>query len=185
MSLTYFKRFRMEIGLRRRPLVVPELPPGYRLVAWTDDRLADHAETKYQCFRNEIDALVFPCLGTPEGCLKLMTEIAERPAFLPSATWLMEFTTESGHRELCGMIQGMQSSARLGAIQNVGVTPFHRGRGIASALVVAALVGFQQTGLLKAYLEVTVQNDAAVKLYEQLGFAKVKTLYKAVEMAYS
>jgi ribosomal protein S18 acetylase RimI-like enzyme len=35
------------------------------------------------------------------------------------------------------------------------------------------------------YLEVTAQNDGAVKLYNRLGFRRTKTLFKAVELAYS
>ena len=32
-------------------------------------------------------------------------------------------------------------------------------------------------------LEVTAQNDAAVRLYRRLGFLRRKTVYKAVECA--
>ncbi len=185
MSVTYFKRLRMEIDLRRSFWGPIELPTGYRLVAWNDELLSAHAETKYHSFRNEIDACVFPCLSTPEGCLQLMNEIAERSAFLPEATWLVEYDTGSGRAEMCGMIQGMIASPRFGAIQNVGVTPYHRNRGVAQALVKAALNGFAGAVLPKAYLEVTMQNTAAVKLYESLGFRTVKTLYKGVELVYS
>ncbi len=185
MSVTYFKRLRMEVDLRRAFFGTIDLPPGYRLIAWNDNLVAAHAETKYHSFRNEIDACVFPCLSTPEGCLQLMTEIAQRDEFLPEATWLVEYDTGTGRREMCGMIQGMTASVRYGSIQNVGVTPYHRNRGIAQALVKAACLGFAAAELPKAYLEVTMQNTAAVKLYESLGFRTVKTLYKGVELVYS
>ena len=35
----------------------------------------------------------------------------------------------------------------------------------------------------RAFLEVTAQNDGAVRLYRRLGFRRRKTLYKAVETA--
>ena len=49
------------------------------------------------------------------------------------------------------------------------------------ALMLAALAGFRTVGLRRAYLEVTAQNDSAIRLYRRLGFHKVRTVYKAVE----
>ena len=48
-----------------------------------------------------------------------------------------------------------------------------------------ALDGFRASGLKRATLEVTAQNSGAIRLYERLGFATVRTVYKAVELAYS
>ena len=59
MSVSYFKRFRMEFDLRGRRSIPVFVPHGYRLLAWQPDLLADHAEAKYLSFRNEIDADVF------------------------------------------------------------------------------------------------------------------------------
>jgi ribosomal protein S18 acetylase RimI-like enzyme len=186
MSVSYFKRFRMEIDLRRRSFAQFAPPPGYRLLAWRPDQLAEHAEAKYHSFRYEIDADVFSCLGDSEGCYRLMSEISDRDDFLPEATWLAAYVGDGFEPvEYCGTIQGVRAASRLGGIQNVGITPRHRRRGVGSALVAAALQGFQQVGLPRAYLEVTCQNEPAVRLYKQLGFQRTKTLYKAVEFAYS
>lgn len=186
MSVNYFKRFRMEIDLRGRTIISLAAPPGYRLFAWDPDQVAAHAEAKYHSFRHEIDADVFSCLGDWDGCYKLMTEISDREDFLPEATWLAAYVGD-GRRpiEFCGTIQGIRASSRLGGIQNVGTTPQHRGKGVGTALITAALAGFQQLGLPHAYLEVTCQNEPAVRLYNQLGFRRTKTLYKAVEFSYS
>lgn len=180
-GVTYFKRFRMEYDLRWQPLRSAPLPDGYRLLAYHDGLLEDHALAKYESFRDEIDAGIFPCLGEKEGCRRLMEEISQRQGFLAEATWLIDFVDHRGRRELCGTIQGLQDAHHFGAIQNVGVMPFHRGRGLGSALVRAALLGFQQHGLPRAYLEVTAHNTGAVQLYQRLGFRRVKTLYKSVE----
>lgn len=185
MSLTYFKRFRMEIDLRRRRLPSINLPQGYRLVGWSPDQVDNHAEAKYHSFRNEVDSVLFECLGDLNGCRELMEEISLKDGFLPEATWLMEYVASPVKREMCGTIQGVRVSQRYGSIQNVGVTPFHRGRGVGTALVTTALTGFQQIGIPFVYLEVTAQNQVAVGVYERLGFRRVKTLYKAVELAYS
>jgi GNAT superfamily N-acetyltransferase len=184
MSVSYFKRFRMEFDLRGRRSIPMFVPHGYRLLAWQPELLADHAEAKYHSFRNEIDADVFECLADLDGCKRLMSEISLKDGFLPEATWLAVYTG-GGDVECCGTIQGIRATHKYGAIQNVGVTPAHRGRGIGSALICAALAGFQQVGLPRVYLEVTAQNDGAVKLYNRLGFRRTKTLFKAVELAYS
>ncbi|HEX3869965.1 MAG TPA: GNAT family N-acetyltransferase [Pirellulales bacterium] len=187
MGLTYFKRYRMEIDLARIP-VSSALPVGYRLFAWDSRFIASHAEAKCQSFRTEIDANVFPCLGEYDGCLRLMTEISRKDGFLPGATWLlMHEGFEPGHSgqstwEPCGTVQGIRDRSGLGAIQNLGVAPEHRGRGLGSVLLIHALEGFRQAGLRRAFLEVTAQNDGAVRLYRRLGFAKVRTVYKAVEL---
>lgn len=186
MSVSYFKRFRMEIDLRGRSFAPVSVPSGYRLMAWHPDQLPDHAEAKYNSFRHEIDAEVFSCLGDEIGCYRLMEEISDKDGFLPEATWLAAYIGDGLDRiDYCGTIQGIRASHRLGGIQNIGITPAHRRRGIGTALIMAALAGFQQVGLLRAYLEVTAQNDPAVRLYKHLGFRRTKTLYKAVEFAFS
>lgn len=182
MALTYHKRYCMERG--RLPGVPPlSLPAGYRLVPWSAERLQDHVEVKHLSFCDELDSQLFDCLRTVAGCERLMRGIASKPGFLPEATWLVEYAAGANKVEPCGTIQGLKISPRLGAIQNVGVTPMHRGRGIGAALVTAALLGFQQAGLPRVCLEVTATNDAAVRLYAGLGFCRARTLYKAAEVA--
>lgn len=186
MGLTYFKRFRMEVDLRVALRQRPNLPEQYRLVAWDDSLLPIHAETKYLSFRTEIDANVFPCLGEHDGCTRLMNEISQKDGFLPGATWLIAYDWRIGQPpEYCGTIQGIRDRHGFGAVQNLGIVPEHRGRGLGGALLLAALHGFQAAGLPRAFLEVTAQNVGAIRLYQRLGFNKVRTIYKAVEVAYS
>jgi hypothetical protein len=108
--------------------------------------------------------------------MQLMTEIRRKPGFLPEATWLL--CSPAGY---CGTVQGIRERIGLGGIQNLGVTPSQRERGLGTALLLQALHGFRRSGMGRAYLEVTAQNDGAVHLYHRLGFRRRKTLYKAVE----
>jgi hypothetical protein len=184
MGMTYFKRYRMEIDLRSPIFSPPPLPNGYRLVAWQDGLIEAHAEAKHESFRFELDANVFPCLGEREGCVRLMREIVRRDGFLPEATWLLVFDGADSPTDRCGTIQGVRDSG-LGAVQNLGITAQHRGSGIGTHLLHRALVGFRESGLPKVYLEVTAQNSGAVRLYQRLGFRRVKTVYKAADVAYA
>jgi ribosomal protein S18 acetylase RimI-like enzyme len=195
MALTYFKRFRMEVDLARVDFSDCRLPPKYRFVSWDPSLLATHAETKCQSFRQEIDANVFPCLGDYDGCYRLMNEISRKDGFLPQATWLLAYVPhddgiDPGSRRLydpdgvtfCGTVQGVVDRFGHGSIQNLGIVPDHRSRGLGAALLLKALDGFRRAGLRRAYLEVTAQNDGAVRLYRKLGFYKSRTVYKAVEL---
>ena len=185
-TLTYFKRFRMEIDLQGRELVQPLLPLGYGLMRWEDNLLDVHAHTKYHCFSGEIDANVFPCLSDIQGCFRLMNEIRAKEGFLPGATWLATYRPFRNSRmEFVGTVQGVRDSAGVGAIQNLGIVPQHRGLGLGSILMIRALSGFQRAQVRRVFLEVTSQNAGAIKLYERLGFRQAKTVYKAVEVAYA
>ena len=136
-------------------------------------------------FRNELDANVFPCLGDFQGCRRLMTEIIRKPGFLPEATWLLVYSpVERNRPEYCGTVQGVRDRHGLGAIQNVGIVPEHRNAGLGTSLLLHSLSGFQKASVNRVYLEVTAQNDGAIRLYRRVGFAAIRTVYKAVEAEY-
>ena len=185
-TLTYFKRFRMEIDLLGSELVQPILPLGYGLMRWDDSLLVAHAETKYRCFRGEIDANVFPCLSDVNGCLRLMNEIRAKPGFLPAATWLATYRPfRNSKLEFVGTVQGVRDASGVGALQNLGILPMHRDKALGSILLIRCLAGFQRSNVRRVFLEVTAQNAGAIKLYERIGFRRAKTVYKAVEVAFA
>lgn len=63
-------------------------------------------------------------------------------------------------------------------ILTLGVTPAARRNGVAQALMVASLGAARQRGAAQAFLEVAVDNEAAIALYERLGFHRAgKRLY--------
>ena len=196
MDSGYCKRFRMGIDLPRSYVPLASLPIGYQLVPWNEALLDVHARTKYQAFCHEIDAKVFPCLGELSGCRSLMQEIRRKPGFLPEATWLIARKinryqsfdeTEpvsiglSVSLEWCGTIQGVIDSSGNGSIQNIGIVPSQRGRGLGSILIERALSGFESAGACHVTLEVTAENIAAIRLYQRLGFRRSKTIYKPVD----
>ena len=178
----YFKRYKMEVSLRLPVRGVP-VPEGYQLLAWEDHLLEGHALAKYHSFRDELDAIVFPCLGEQAGCRRLMSEIAGKQGFTPAATWLAVYVYPTGTVDYCGTVQGIQDEYGRGGIQNLGVTPEHRGQGLGNCLLNHALNGFRRSSVRSVHLEVTARNGNAVRLYRNNGFRHVKTVYKSVEMA--
>jgi GNAT superfamily N-acetyltransferase len=171
--VSYFKRYRMEIGLAG--LSAPAWPAGFQPVAWRPDLLDAHAGVLCRCFHGEVDAQVFPSLGNRDGCAALMAEIARRRAFIPEATWLLV-----GPEGACGTVQALRERGVLGAIQNIGIVPEYRGRRLGEALLLQALHGMYESGLGRALLEVTAHNETAICLYRKLGFHRSKVVYKAV-----
>ena len=57
-------------------------------------------------------------------------------------------------------------------VLTLGVTPAGRRRGVARALMALALPAARERQAGEAFLEVAVDNDAAIALYETLGFRK-------------
>ena len=183
MGLTYFKRFRMEYDHTRAIPASGPVPAGYELIPFSPELVREHAVAKYQSFRWELDANVFPCLGRRDGCLRLMREISSRAGFVPEATWLCRHRDpDSGRPTAVGTIQGLQVDG-WGAVQNLGIDPDHRGRGLGTILLARAAEGFRAEGLERMHLEVTTDNTAAIRLYERMGFRRAKVVYKAAEVA--
>ncbi|MEZ6106285.1 MAG: GNAT family N-acetyltransferase [Pirellulaceae bacterium] len=70
-------------------------------------------------------------------------------------------------------------------MQNLGVTPAHRGRGLGQILLWHALRGFTDLGIERSSLEVTAPKLKALELYQRLGFRTTKTVYKAIDVAFA
>lgn len=67
--------------------------------------------------------------------------------------------------------------SRLGHVVSIAVLPEYRRRGIGRMLMLEALDRLREYyGVNEVYLEVRVSNIPAIKLYESLGFRKVKVL---------
>jgi ribosomal protein S18 acetylase RimI-like enzyme len=68
---------------------------------------------------------------------------------------------------------------RRGWLDHVSVRRPWRRRGLASALIVEALVGLRSAGLTEAFLGADAENvTGAVRVYERVGFRRQKTIVK-------
>jgi RimJ/RimL family protein N-acetyltransferase len=69
-----------------------------------------------------------------------------------------------------------------GGVLGVGVLLEHRGKGIGTALVRAAIDMAKATGLTRIELTVREHNERAITLYERLGFVREGLKRKAVRI---
>ena len=182
----YFKRFRLELDLRRAVLPRPLLPEGFIWTAWSPDQNEAHAQVKFDSFRQEPDAQIFNSFRSPAGCYRLMQAITGHSGFLPRATWLISFIgNEYAGVQACGTVQGRLIDRRVAAIQNLAILPEFRGQGLGRALLLKCLHGFLAGGVPKAILDVTAGNTTAVNLYRSLGFRLLRTSYLEIKPASS
>lgn len=168
-AATHAKRIRMECSAltwQREP-VFSEI----HFLPWQPNRLGDHALAIWHSFQDEPDTLTYPSLGLETGCRDLLHAIVSLPTFCPEATWLA-----LGPDGPVGSIQGLCDYGR-GEIQNLGVVPGERGRGLAGALLRRSVENFFRLGCRKVALEVSASNEAALGLYRKFGFRPYKTVY--------
>jgi GNAT superfamily N-acetyltransferase len=177
MMSVFFKRYRLRVDL---PCRIPERrgADNISLVPWHPKLLGMHALAKWESFRKEMDGSVFPCLADREGCRQLMRDIVGKDSFVPEATWLAVEGSGTEWEAPLGTIQGLRPSPIQGAIQNIGVVPAARGRGIGRELIRRALLGFHAAGCRFVTLEVTIHNLAAIQLYHSVGFQPMEIVFK-------
>lgn len=71
----------------------------------------------------------------------------------------------------CDIIAHSLPTLRHSGVLGMGIVASHRGRGIGTALVAAALAAAKARGLTRIELTVRADNEPARALYERFGFA--------------
>ena len=87
---------------------------------------------------------------------------------------------EAADSELLGFVQAVVKDSppifvtqRHGEVWDLVVRPDHRKKGIGAKLMAAAIAGMKDQGAEDIKLHVAIANEAATKLYEQMGFRPV------------
>ena len=86
----------------------------------------------------------------------------------PLSLWLVALDGDT----VAGYV-GSQSVMGESDMMNIAVAPNYRRQGVAQALVEELVRQLAQNGNHCLTLEVRVSNDAAIKLYEKLGFSQI------------
>jgi mycothiol synthase len=89
-----------------------------------------------------------------------------------SRDWIL-FAERIGDGALAGTTAAWEAERdgrRMGLVHWMAVDPAHRGQRLGEALLVAALHAMTARGLTDVYLNTGPELEAAVRLYERLGF---------------
>jgi ribosomal protein S18 acetylase RimI-like enzyme len=144
--------------------------------AWESRLLHLHAIALASSFQNESDLANYPSLGTDHGARDLLHDMSALPQFCPEGTILATVKSRP-----VGTIQSLINPVTgYGEIQNVGVVPGDRRKGIAQSLVARAIVSLLDRPCPKITLEVSATNEPALALYRNFGFHLYKTIYAPV-----
>lgn len=97
---------------------------------------------------------------------------ADDPGFRPDLSWVALAGAAPVGFITCGA--DTEAPTPSGFIIQVGARPGWRARGLATALVIRALLGWRDAGYPAVTLDVNVNNPDARRLYERLGFTIIR-----------
>ena len=137
----------------------------------------------------------FALKNDPDG-QQVLIQMRENARRLKEASWMpvtgspMGFVWEVDGR-LVGNISVLpytRKARKLHLVANVAVDPACRGQGIGKALISHALRFSRQAGVREVWLQVKRENEAAIHMYQQLGFRQDHSLdiwkKKALQRSY-
>jgi ribosomal-protein-alanine N-acetyltransferase len=96
--------------------------------------------------------------------------------YLLSHTQSVCFKVVSTSSEMLAFVVGMIEPDRTGHVVALGVDPAHRRLGLGRELMRAVEQGFFKNGISTVRLEVRTSNEAAQKLYFNLGYKIVRRM---------
>jgi mycothiol synthase len=150
------------------------LPDGMSSVTWSPQRASQFFDVYQDAFRERG--------GFPHWSEEIWRHnFTGGAGFRPDLSLLLLQGAEAVGFSICNVeTEGTQDPASVGWIVQMGVRPAWRRRGLASALLHEVMGRFQAEGLRWAALEVNIDNEAALLLYQQLGFERQRrrTVYK-------
>ncbi|HME08309.1 MAG TPA: GNAT family N-acetyltransferase [Bryobacteraceae bacterium] len=170
-----FKRQYMELDLGH----TAGLPSGRRSTPvaidnWTERRQDEAATLIADAYRGHIDSEINDQYRSPAGARRFLLNIVQYPGcgsfFQPASFVALDPST---HR-LCGLSLSSLVHADIGHITQICVSNAVKGHGVGYELMRHSLESLEKHACRKASLTVTSDNLEAIRLYEQLGFRRVR-----------
>lgn len=108
--------------------------------------------------------LAFLEAPTPAQCEAFVREHIQRQT--------TQFVAIAGEQVIgwCDVVPNTRPVSAHSGVLGIGVARAHRGKGVGSALMQAALQGAREFGLTRVELTVREHNTNAIRLYERFGF---------------
>jgi mycothiol synthase len=146
-----------------------QLPKGMEAVAWSPRRASQFFDVYQDAFRERP--------GFPHWSEEVWRHnFTAYLGFRPDLSLLLLHRVEAVAFALCHVeTEGSENPGGVGWIVQMGVRSAWRGRGLGSALLKEVMRRFQDEGLRWAALDVNIDNERALRLYQRLGFERVRT----------
>lgn len=144
------------------------------LEPWRDERNEEAAQLIGMAYHGHIDSYINDQYQSIAGARRFLLNIVQYPGcgrFFQPASFLA-FDRETG--QPCGLILGSLVAETVGHITQICVAPQMRRRGIGHELLRSALERMEEYGCRKTSLTVTSVNEGAIRLYEDLGFRRMR-----------
>ena len=154
--------------------------PGLRTERWHERHMAACAELIHLTYANHIDGAINDQYRSRSGAMKFLKNIVILPGcgqFEARASFVLrdELTDQ-----LIGVVLTSIVAPGVGHTTQLCVLPGHQGHGLGRRLMLAAMDALKEQRASELSLTVTSSNEKAVKLYEELGFRKLKTFVAGV-----
>jgi ribosomal protein S18 acetylase RimI-like enzyme len=154
--------------------------PGLRMERWHERHMAASAELIHLTYANHIDGAINDQYRSRAGAMKFLKNIVILPGcgqFEARASFVLRDKLSD---QLVGVVLTSMVAPRVGHTTQLCVLPGHQGHGLGRRLMLAAMDALKEQRAGELSLTVTSSNERAVKLYEELGFQKLKTFVAGV-----
>jgi ribosomal protein S18 acetylase RimI-like enzyme len=172
--LQTFERVFMRGDLRGMPLEEgPVRRPTY-LERWSDHYQDAAAHLIASAYAGHVDSLINDQYRSVAGARRFLYNIVQYPGcgtFYRQASYA---AMDAGTGRVVGISLASLVGARCGHITQICVAPGWRGTGVGHALLRQSLLTLRDLGCTTASLTVTASNEAAISLYERVGFATTR-----------
>ena len=156
---------------------------GLALERWEQRHLNASARLIQLAYANHVDGEINDQYRSESGALKFLKNIIVLPGcgqFYPDASFVLRAPHST---ELAGIILTSTVAPGVAHTTQICVMPGYQGHGLGSRLLTASIDALTAHRYTALSLTVTESNRQAAHLYEQFGFAKVKTFAAGVWQA--
>jgi ribosomal protein S18 acetylase RimI-like enzyme len=175
-----FPRHFMLYDLGAHVKKLEDYAPGLRMERWHERHMAACAELIHLTYANHIDGTINDQYRSRTGATKFLKNIVILPGcgqFESRASFVLRDELSD---QLVGVVLTSMVAPGVGHTTQLCVLPGHQGHGLGRRLMLASMDALKEQKASELSLTVTSSNDRAVKLYENLGFRKLKTFVAGV-----
>jgi ribosomal protein S18 acetylase RimI-like enzyme len=169
-----YPRYFLEGKLAAAVTLPPRVPRNILISSWLEDRQEETARLIANAYEGHVDSQINDQYRSPAGARRFLTNIVQYPGcgtFFGPASFA---ATDLSSGVLHGVALASLVARDVGHITQVCVAPSHQGTGLGYELLRRSLLALAAHGCRSASLTVTASNDTAIRLYQRMGFEKIR-----------